>query len=53
MAREWVDGIKTACQRQRVAFFFKQWGGKTKKFTGRMLDGQTLDEYPKVAMHAG
>jgi protein gp37 len=29
-----------------VAFFFKQWGGKNKKKTGRELNGRTYDEMP-------
>jgi hypothetical protein len=33
-----------------VAFFFKQWGGKNKKKAGRILDGRTWDEMPKVAV---
>jgi len=43
---EWVRELKTACGEQRVAFFFKQWGGTRKKKTGRVLDGQTWDQYP-------
>ncbi|MGQ0665359.1 MAG: DUF5131 family protein, partial [Pseudomonadota bacterium] len=46
MTREWVDKIRHACQEQRVAFFFKQWGGTKKKKTGRLLGGRTWDEYP-------
>ena len=29
-----------------VAFFFKQWGGRTAKACGRELDGRTWDEMP-------
>lgn len=47
MEREWVDEIHHACRKQRVAFFFKQWGGRRKKKTGRLLDGRTWDEYPE------
>jgi protein gp37 len=45
----WVEHLREACERQRVAFFFKQWGGKRKKQTGRMLRGRTYDDYPSVA----
>jgi protein gp37 len=45
----WVDELHDSCKRQRVAFFFKQWGGPRKKKTGRMLGEQTWDEYPSVA----
>lgn len=47
MSKEWVEDLKTACQRQRVAFFFKQWGGTRKGKAGRLLDGRTWDEYPE------
>lgn len=47
MERKWVDEIRRSCQAYRVAFFFKQWGGVNKKAAGRVLDGQTWDEFPK------
>jgi protein gp37 len=48
---EWVRDIRNQCQRSKVAFFFKQWGGTRKKKTGRLLDNRTWDELPKsVAM---
>jgi protein gp37 len=43
----WVTDIRDQCSRARVAFFFKQWGGKNKKRAGRVLDGRTWDEMPK------
>jgi protein gp37 len=43
----WVRNIRTQCRRAGVAFFFKQWGGVRKSETGRMLDGQTHDEFPE------
>jgi protein gp37 len=46
MQREWVDDIRGQCQRSRVPFFFKQWGGVQKKRTGRKLNGQTYDAMP-------
>jgi protein gp37 len=45
----WVEELRDACERQKVAFFFKQWGGKWKKKTGRMLGERTYDEYPNVS----
>ena len=36
-----------ACPLARAGFFFKQWGGKNKKKTGRILDGQTWDQTPE------
>jgi protein gp37 len=45
----WVEEILGACKAQRVAFFFKQWGGKRKKKAGRLLAGRVWEEYPKRA----
>ncbi len=46
MAETWVEDIRELCSDQGVAFFFKQWGGRRKKATGRVLQGRTWDEYP-------
>ena len=46
MHSEWVFDIKRQCQKAKVAFFFKQWGGTNKKKAGRLLDGKTWDEMP-------
>ena len=43
---EWIDEIQDNRQRDRVAFFFKQWGGTRAKDYGRLLDGRTWDEFP-------
>ena len=43
----WVRDIRKQCRRQRVPFFFKQWGGVQKKKNGRVLDGRTWDGTPK------
>jgi protein gp37 len=51
MKIEWVRHIRDTCAEAGVPFFFKQWGGRNKKATGRILDGQTYDEYP-VALAA-
>lgn len=42
----WILDIRDQCQRAGVAFFFKQWGGKNKKKSGRLLKGRTWDEIP-------
>lgn len=44
----WIRAIRDACREQKVAFFFKQWGGATPKAGGRLLDGQTWDQYPAM-----
>jgi hypothetical protein len=46
MQREWVIELLEHCRRERVAFFFKQWGGINKAKAGRVLEGQTYDEFP-------
>jgi protein gp37 len=46
---KWVRGIRDACQDAGVAFFFKQWGGRTPKAEGHELDGQLWDEMPYAA----
>jgi len=47
MQVDWVREIRDSCSEQGVAFHFKQWGGTNKKKTGRVLDGQTWDEFPR------
>lgn len=42
----WVDELQDQCVAARVAFFFKQWGGRTPKTSGRHLHGRTYDEMP-------
>ena len=48
MQAEWVRALRDQCQAQRVAFFFKQWGGRTPKAGGNTLDGRHWLEYPEV-----
>ncbi|MEQ9325028.1 MAG: phage Gp37/Gp68 family protein [Polyangiaceae bacterium] len=42
----WVTDIRDQCIDAGVPFFFKQWGGRNKKVTGRLLDGRVWDEMP-------
>ncbi|MFI5726794.1 DUF5131 family protein [Streptomyces cyaneofuscatus] len=42
----WVTQIRDTCQKADVAFFFKQWGGRTPKAGGRLLEGRTWDQMP-------
>jgi protein gp37 len=44
--REWVESIYEQCKKNKVPFFFKQWGGIQKHRTGRELFGRTFDEMP-------
>jgi protein gp37 len=48
MDRRWVENLLKLCRRERVAFFFKQWGGVHKSEAGRKLRGRTYDEMPKL-----
>lgn len=50
MAESWVIDIRDQCQRNGVAFFFKQWGGVRKGRNGRILSGHTYDEMPNIAV---
>ncbi len=45
--KDWVIDIRNQCLSTGVPFFFKQWGGKNKKKTGRLLQGRTWDQLPK------
>jgi protein gp37 len=45
---EWVTDIRDQCLETDVPFFFKQWGGRNKKKTGRILEGRTWDEFPET-----
>ena len=44
---EWLRGLRDQCVSQGVAFFFKQWGGRTPKSGGNSLDGRQWLQYPK------
>jgi protein gp37 len=48
MKPEWVREIRDKATSCKIPFFFKQWGGKNKKITGRSLDGKTWDEMPTL-----
>ena len=43
---EWVRDLRERALTAGVAFFFKQWGGRTPNSRGRLLDGRTWDQYP-------
>jgi protein gp37 len=50
---KWVRELREACSERGVAFFFKQWGGRTSKSGGRELDGRTFDELPGQQLRFG
>ena len=54
MEPDWVLNIKKQCEKQNVAFFFKQWGTwgydgvkRNKKANGRKLLGKEWNQYPE------
>ncbi|MEU8423803.1 phage Gp37/Gp68 family protein [Micromonospora sp. NPDC048835] len=52
MKGSWVADLRDQCDRAGAAFFFKQWGGRTPKAGGRLLDGRTWDEMPTPRLPA-
>lgn len=49
---DWVREIRDQCVAAQVPFFHKQWGGRTPKHGGRLLDGIQWDEMPLLAAQA-
>jgi protein gp37 len=43
---EWLRSLRDRCRDEDVAYFFKQWGGRSPKAGGRQLDGRTWDQMP-------
>jgi protein gp37 len=43
---EWVRQLRDRCTAESVPFFFKQWGGRTSKAGGRVLDEREWSELP-------
>ncbi len=48
MNPDWVLDIQEQYSKNKVAFFFKQWGGTNKKKAGRELNGKVYDEMPAI-----
>lgn len=46
---DWVRAIRDRCLAQHIAFFHKQWGGRTSKAGGNVLDGRVWAEYPAIS----
>lgn len=49
----WALDIRDQCREAGVAFFFKQWGGRTSKAGGRTLDGREWSEFPRIPRFPG
>lgn len=48
MEEKWVEEIHSLCADANTAFFFKQWGGRNKKASGRRYRERTWDELPDL-----
>ena len=48
---EWLRELRDQCLTQGVAFFFKQWGGRTPKAGGNSLDNRKWLQYPSAGLH--
>ena len=55
MEKEWVVNIKQQCEKEDIAFFFKQWGTwgadkvkRNKKLNGKEINGKVWQQYPEV-----
>jgi protein gp37 len=46
MEGDWARELRDVCERDAVAFFFKQWGGARPKSGGRELDGAEWNGFP-------
>jgi protein gp37 len=46
MDRLWAIDIRNQCLKARVPFFFKQWGGRSPKAGGRLLEGKEWNQFP-------
>jgi protein gp37 len=47
MDRAWAIDIRNQCVNARVPFFFKQWGGRSPKAGGRLLEGKEWNQFPR------
>ncbi len=48
MAAVWAERIRDQCLEAGVPFFFKQWGGRSPKRLGRVLDGREWNGMPRA-----
>ena len=44
----WVEELRDRCLAEGIAFFFKQWGGRTSKTGGRLLEEREWNEMPQA-----
>jgi protein gp37 len=51
MQTRWAIDVRNECLDANVAFFFKQWGGRSPKSRGRLLEGKEWNEFPMKLPH--
>jgi protein gp37 len=44
--QEWTLAVRDNCVSKNIPFFFKQWGGRNKKKSGRLLEGKVWNQFP-------
>lgn len=47
MKREWAQSMLRRCRKERIQFFFKQWGGYTHSAGGNLLNGKAYQFFPE------
>ena len=52
MNPEWAIDIRNQCVAAGVPFFFKQWGGRSPKTGGRLLEGREWNQFPEESARA-
>jgi protein gp37 len=50
MQTPWAIDVRNQCLRAKVAFFFKQWGGRSPKSGGRLLEGEEWNQFPAALL---
>lgn len=50
MDPEWARSLRDQCAAAGVLYFFKQWGGRTPKAGGRLLDDRLWDQMPALEL---
>ena len=48
MDGSWALSLRDQCATAKTAFFFKQWGGRTSKAGGKLLDGREHCAFPQL-----
>ncbi len=46
--KKWIIELRDKCEKEKIPFFFKQWGGWNKKKNGHELDGKIYKQMPEI-----